>query len=85
MPQQPGLHKIKTNTKRRESSKETSRRKIIDSKGKDDLIDAQDPEADIDEEYNRLIDRQYKRILNEYEPYSSPSDYDSDRSLMGPW
>ena len=93
-PQQQGLHQIKTNTKRGESSRASSRRTIIldeDAKGKvtastlqDNLIDAQDPEADIDEEYNRLMECHYKKILDEYESAHDSSnydyDYDSDKS-----
>ena len=62
-PQQPGLHKIKTNMEKGESSKAESRRTIMldqDDKGKVEMTDAQDPEADIDEEYNWLIDCHYQ-------------------------
>ena len=98
-PQQLGLHKIKKNTEKGESSKAASRKTIMldgDDKGKattsilqDEWTDAQDPTTDIDEEYNRLMERHYQKILDEYEPAHDSSDqdndYDSDRSPMGPW
>jgi len=68
----------------------------VDAKGKattptfsKELTDAQDPAADIDEEYNRPIEHHYQKILDEYEPEHDSSDhdndYDFDRSPMGPW
>jgi len=86
-PQQPGLHKIKTNIVKGESSSTTSRRTIIPPKGKDELTDAQDPNEGIDEEYNRLMDIHHQRIIDEYEPSPGSSEEDmwENRSPMGPW
>lgn len=104
-PQQQGLHQIKTNTKRGQSSRASSRRTIIldeDAKGKeiakestlqDEHRDAQDPaDIDCDEEYSKLIEHHYQKMLNEYRPthdsleeFDFDNDYDLDRSPKGPW
>ena len=40
------------------------------------MIDAQDPNDGIDEQYNRLMNRYHQQLLDEYE--QSPGSYEED-------
>lgn len=98
-PQRQGLHQIKTNTEQGESSRASSKRTIIlaeDAKGKgkakestlqDKQPDAQDPaDIDWDEEYSKMIERHYQKMLDESRPVHDSSeefDFDNDHDEYG--
>lgn len=86
-PQQPGLHKIKTNIIKGESSSAASRRTIMSPKEKEEMTDAQDPNEGIEEQYDRLMNRYHQQRIDEYEPSAGSSEEDlwETRSPMGSW
>nr|AXB54821.1 polyprotein [Pinus nigra virus 1] len=85
--QQPGLHKIKTNIKKGESSSTASNRAIMPPKEKEEMTDAQDPNEGIEEQYDRLMNRYHKQLIDEYETSTGSSEEDlwETRSPMGKW
>lgn len=91
-PQQQGLHQIKTNMEKGESSRASSRRTIIldeDAKGKgkakesalwNELLDAQDPaDIDWDEEYSNMMEHHYQKMLDKSrQAHDSSEEFDFD-------
>lgn len=84
--QQPGLHKIKTNLSKGESSSAaSSRTTIMREKEKVEMTDAQDPNDGIDEQYNQIMDRYYQQQLDEYEQSPGPSEEDLWETRSPTW
>ena len=85
-PQQQGLHKIKTNLSKGESSSAaSSRTTIIQEKEKVEMTDAQDPNEGIDEQYNRVMARYYQQQYDDYEPSPGPSEEDLWETRSPTW